>query len=114
MANAHLHDPLISVERLNDLTFKLSAKGGVAPWTWIDHPSGTVGLFIDTSTGLPTNGFYLIPGIDRSRQYSFRLLSTILNFLPIVRFQMNEALSRVKKPDAAGFVVRSLWNNTHA
>ncbi|KJA19197.1 glycoside hydrolase family 2 protein [Hypholoma sublateritium FD-334 SS-4] len=96
LAIARLHDPLISVERSDDLTFTLSAKGGVSPWTWIDHPSGTVGLFVDTSTGLPTNGFYLIPGIDH-----------------FLRFEINEALSRVRKPAATEFVVRSLWNNTH-
>ncbi len=78
------------------------------PGLTITVDSGTVGLFIDTLTDLPTNRFYLIPGIDCSRQYIFRLLSTILNFLPIVRFQMNGALSRAKKPEAAGFVVRSL------
>ncbi|KAG6818806.1 hypothetical protein H0H93_001475 [Arthromyces matolae] len=66
LANAHLVDPKISVTRDEDLTFTLSAKGGVGAWTWIDHPSGTVGIFVDKETGLPSNGYYLIPGIDRT------------------------------------------------
>lgn len=52
--------------RGNDLTFTLSAKGGVAAFAWLDHPAGTVGHFQDKKTGLPSNGFYLIPGIDRT------------------------------------------------
>ncbi|KAG6839869.1 hypothetical protein C0991_010981, partial [Blastosporella zonata] len=66
LANAHLVDPKITVFRGQDLTFTLSAKGGVGAWTWIDHPSGTVGVFVDEATGLPSNAFYLIPGIDRT------------------------------------------------
>ena len=50
----------------DDLSFTLSARGGVAPWTWLDHPTGTVGHFVDKKTNVPTNGFYLIPGIDRT------------------------------------------------
>ncbi|KAF8069887.1 glycoside hydrolase family 2 protein [Lyophyllum atratum] len=96
LANAHLVDPEISVTRSQDLTFTLSAKGGVAPWTWLDHPAGTIGVFVDKETGLPSNGFYLIPGIDRT-----------------VSFLLNPALSRVAAPSPADFVVRSLWNNTH-
>ncbi|KAH0589713.1 putative beta-mannosidase A [Termitomyces sp. J132] len=96
LANAHLLDPQISVTRGQDLTFTLSAKGGVGAWTWIDHPSGTIGIFVDKETGSPSNGFYLIPGIDRT-----------------LSFILNPALSKVKNPDPADFVVRSLWNNTH-
>ncbi|GLB44993.1 putative glycoside hydrolase family 2 protein [Lyophyllum shimeji] len=96
LANAHLVDPKISVTRSQDLTFTLSAKGGVAPWTWIDHPAGTIGVFVDKNTGVPSNGFYLIPGIDRTLQ-----------------FVLNPALSRVAAPNPENFVVRSLWNNTH-
>jgi beta-mannosidase len=50
----------------DNYTFMLSAKGGVGVWTWLDHPSGTVGYFIDVTTGLPSNGYYLIPRIDRT------------------------------------------------
>ncbi|KDR78198.1 hypothetical protein GALMADRAFT_138324 [Galerina marginata CBS 339.88] len=98
LANVSLVDPKIavSVKRSNGFIFTLSAKGGVAPWTWIDHPAGTVGVFVDTKTGLPSNGFYLIPGIDRT-----------------LRFEQNMDTSRVRNPNAADFVVRSLWNNTH-
>ncbi|KAF8069886.1 glycoside hydrolase family 2 protein [Lyophyllum atratum] len=96
LANARLVDPQISVTRSQDLTFTLSAKGGVAPWTWLDHPAGTVGVFVDKKTSLPSNGFYLIPGIDRT-----------------VSFILNPALSRIIAPNPAEFVVRSLWNNTH-
>lgn len=50
-------------------TFTLSSKGGVAPYTWVDYPSGTVGYFVDPATSVPLNGFYLIPGIDRTCEY---------------------------------------------
>ena len=49
------------------MTFTLSAQGGVAAFAWLDHPAGTVGFFQDNNTGVPSNGFYLIPGIDRTR-----------------------------------------------
>jgi len=96
LANAHLFDPKISITGSQDLTFVLSAKGGVAPWTWMDHPAEIIGVFVDKETGVPSNGFYLISGIDRT-----------LSFL------LNPALSRVAAPDPADFVVRSLWNNAH-
>ncbi|EIN11242.1 glycoside hydrolase family 2 protein [Punctularia strigosozonata HHB-11173 SS5] len=96
LASANLVDPLITVTRGDDLTFTLSAAGGVAPWTWVDHPAGTVGYFVDDATLLPLNGFYLIPGQDRT-----------------VRFVMSRGLSKAQSPDPADFVVRSLWNNTH-
>jgi beta-mannosidase len=51
-------DPQIEVSRhgtRDNLVFTLSAIA-VAPWTWIDHPSGTVGHFVDTLTGMPSNG----------------------------------------------------------
>ncbi len=51
------------------MTFTLSAQGGVAPFTWLDHPAGTVGFFQDKVTGRPANGFYLIPGIDRTCEH---------------------------------------------
>ena len=54
----------------SDLTFTLSAQGGVAAFAWIDHPAGTVGYFKDVSTGGVSNGFFLIPGIDRTRECS--------------------------------------------
>ena len=57
----------------DNLTFTLSAQGGVAAYAWLDHPAGTVGYFQDSATGLPSNGFFLIPGIDRTREhYSIR------------------------------------------
>ena len=52
----------------DNLTFTLSAQGGVAAYAWLDHPAGTVGYFQDSATGLPSNGFFLIPGIDRTRE----------------------------------------------
>ena len=57
----------------NDLTFTLSAQGGVAAFAWIDHPAGTVGYFKDASTNDVSNGFFLIPGIDRTRKCSMFL-----------------------------------------
>ncbi|KAJ7480329.1 glycoside hydrolase family 2 protein [Mycena galericulata] len=97
LADVSLVDPKIQVTASDDLTFTLSARGGVAPWTWLDHPSGTVGVFVDQSTGLPSNGFYLIPGIHRT-----------------LKFILNEKLSKNTHPDPADFVLRSLWNNTHS
>ena len=69
LAQARLVDPKIQVRSSKNLTFTLSARGGVAAWTWLDHPSGTVGYFVDTSTGRPVNGFFLIPGADRTGEY---------------------------------------------
>ncbi|KAJ6534532.1 glycoside hydrolase family 2 protein, partial [Mycena vulgaris] len=97
LADATLVDPQIQLTATSDLTFTLSALGGVAPWTWLDHPAGTVGVFVDNTTGLPSNGFYLIPGIDRT-----------------VKFLLNQNLSRNISPDPLDFVLRSLWNNTHS
>ncbi|KAJ7136339.1 glycoside hydrolase family 2 protein [Mycena crocata] len=97
LAHAPLVDPEIEMSTTDDLTFTLSAKGGVAPWTWLDHPAGTVGVFIDNSTDLPSNGFYLVPGIDRT-----------------LKFVLNENLSKNTTPDPEDFVLRSLWNNTHS
>ncbi|CAL1705892.1 unnamed protein product [Somion occarium] len=96
LATVTLPDPQISLTHTSNLTFKLSARGGVAPFTWIDHPAGTIGYFVDVKTGLPSNGFYLVPGIDRT-----------------VRFVMNPTLSKVKDPNPADFVVRSLFDNTY-
>ncbi|KAI0047744.1 glycoside hydrolase family 2 protein [Auriscalpium vulgare] len=96
LASAQLVDPQIELTHEGGLTFTLSAKGGVAPWTWLDHPAGTVGVFVEKTSGLPANGFYLLPGTDRT-----------------VTFRLNAALSRNKAPDPGDFVVRSLWNNTH-
>ncbi|KAK7051780.1 glycoside hydrolase family 2 protein [Favolaschia claudopus] len=97
LADATLVDPKVQVNATKDLTFTLSALEGVAPWTWLDHPSGTVGMFVDGATGLPSNGFYLIPGIDRT-----------------LKFILNTDLSTNTRPDPADFVLRSLWNNTHS
>ncbi|KAI0753266.1 glycoside hydrolase [Daedaleopsis nitida] len=96
LAHANLVDPLIAVTPGENFTFTLSARGGVAAYAWLDHPAGTVGYFADNTTGVPSNGFFLIPGIDRT-----------------VQFIVNPALSKVADPDPADFVVRSVWNNTH-
>ncbi|KAI0829783.1 glycoside hydrolase family 2 protein [Trametes gibbosa] len=96
LAKSTLVDPQIKVARSDDLTFTLSAQGGVAPFTWLDHPAGTVGYFVDTTSNKPLNGFYLVPGSDRT-----------------VRFVQSAALSTVASPSPGDFVVRSLWNNTH-
>ncbi|KAL1742498.1 glycoside hydrolase family 2 protein [Schizophyllum fasciatum] len=96
LAAANLVDPGVQLAHEGDLAFTLSAKGGVAPWTWLEHPAGSVGYFADNATGRPSNGFYLIPGIDRR-----------------LKFVLNAALSSNKKPNPEDFVVRSLWNNTH-
>ncbi|KAL6303534.1 glycoside hydrolase [Sparassis latifolia] len=96
LAYANLVDPEIAVTTGPGLTFTLSAKSGVAAYAWIDHPSGTVGYFVDPATDVPLNGFYLVPGIDRT-----------------VQFLLNPALSLITNPDPVDFVVRSVWNNTH-
>jgi len=95
LVNVTLVDPAIEVTN-NDLTFTLTATGGVAAWAWIDHPAGTVGYFYDTTTNQPSNGFYLIPGQPRT-----------------LTFDLNTALSSNTSPDPADFVVRSMWNNTN-
>ncbi|KAJ7461128.1 glycoside hydrolase family 2 protein [Mycena latifolia] len=97
LANASLVDPEIQITTSENLTFTLSALGGVAPWTWLDHPAGTVGVFVDNTTGLPSNGLYLVPGIDRT-----------------LKFILNPKLSMNASPDPDDFVLRSLWNSTHA
>ncbi len=74
LANAALVDPKIKLQHVKDLTFTLSASGGVGAWTWLDHPAGTVGHFMDTHTNIPSNGFYLVPGNDRTGTY-FRAAS---------------------------------------
>jgi len=96
LANATLVDPQISVQGNSDLEFTLSAKGGVGAFTWLDHPRGTIGYFVDTATNVPTNGFFLIPGQDRT-----------------LKFMMSPELSTNTEPDPTSFVLRSLWNNTH-
>lgn len=59
LAQANLSDPQIQVSGKiksgNVYSFDLSSDA-VAPWTWIDHPAGTVGYFADDATGLPSNG----------------------------------------------------------
>lgn len=115
LANVTLVDPRISMTPSPNLTFTLSAQGGVGVWTWIDHPAGTVGVFVDPKSGTPSNGFFLIPGIDRTGTSSLPSLicsSMTVNLFP-VQFEMNLALSRVKDPKPEDFVVRSIWNNTH-
>ena len=66
LVDAELVDPDVTITPGANYTFTLSARGGVAPYAWIDHPSGTVGYFVDATTNTPLNGFYLVPGIDRS------------------------------------------------
>ncbi|KAF9241801.1 glycoside hydrolase family 2 protein [Melanogaster broomeanus] len=90
LAQANLVDPEIAVTPGDDYTVEWARGLG------LDHPYGTVGYFMDTTTGLPSNGFYLIPGIDHT-----------------LRFVPNVELSTVRDPNPADFVVRSLWNNTH-
>jgi beta-mannosidase len=71
LAKAEIVDPAIKLTHTKDLTFTMSAKGGVGVYAWIDHPEGTVGYFVDSITGVPTNGVYLVPGMDRTREFSF-------------------------------------------
>lgn len=39
LAVTALVDPQIELTFLPELTFQVSARGGVAPWTWLDHPA---------------------------------------------------------------------------
>jgi len=96
LAYANLVDPEIVVSAGDNYTLTLSAQGDIGAWTWLDHQYRTVGYLVDTTTGNPSNGFYLVPGIDRT-----------------VQFIRNAKLSSVENPDPSDFVVRSLWNNTH-
>ncbi|TRM70352.1 glycoside hydrolase family 2 protein [Schizophyllum amplum] len=95
LADANLVDPAVEVTYEDDLVFTLSAKGGVAPWTWLDHPVGIVGYFVEYATRRPLNGLYLVPGIDRT-----------------VQFVVKRDLSTLT-PNPDDFALRSLWNNTH-
>ncbi|KAH9934078.1 glycoside hydrolase [Epithele typhae] len=64
---------------------------------YVARPSGRYGWILPgDEDGNLLNGFYLIPGIDRT-----------------VQFVLNPTLSKISNPDPATFVVRSLWNNTH-
>ena len=118
LSQATLIDPMITMTPSDNLTFTLSARGGVAAFAWIDHPAATVGYFRDVSTNDVSNGFFLIPGIDRTCEWSRpeNEQGTEANFTPlaVVQFVMNPELSKaVADPDPSAFVVRSLWNNTH-
>ena len=70
LSQATLIDPMITMTPSDNLTFTLSARGGVAAFAWIDHPAATVGYFRDVSTNDVSNGFFLIPGIDRTCEWS--------------------------------------------
>ncbi|KAL1712027.1 glycoside hydrolase family 2 protein [Schizophyllum commune] len=98
LAHANLVDPEVQLPHEGDLVFTLNAKGSVAPWTWLEYPAGSIGYFADNTTGWPSNGFYLVPEIDRT-----------------LKFVLNADLSQNSQPtrSADDFVVRSLWNNTH-
>ena len=99
----------------SNLTFTLSARGGVAAFAWLDHPAGTIGYFVDKRTDVPANGFFLVPGIDRTgtSPVDAEYTPEILTLLCAVVFIPNTALSKAVSPDPSEFVVRSLWNNTH-
>lgn len=75
LAQANLVDPRIKTTSKSNFTFTLSAEGGVAPFTWLDHPFGTVGNFIDVTTGKPSNGFFLVPGISKTSESSLHSAS---------------------------------------
>ncbi|CDO76483.1 Glycoside Hydrolase Family 2 protein [Trametes cinnabarina] len=96
LATANLVDPAIDLATGPNLTFTLSARGGVAPFTWLDHPAGTVGFFADNTTGLPLNGFFLVPGIDRT-----------------VQFVPNSLLSKVAEPDPADFITLATYGTSY-
>ncbi|KAL0955665.1 hypothetical protein HGRIS_001892 [Hohenbuehelia grisea] len=92
LAEASLVDPKITLTQGEGSTLTLSAAGGVAPWTWLDHPAGSLGYFVNNATDIPTNGFYLVPGIPRTLRF----------------------VRAATSASDGEFVVRSLWNNTHA
>ena len=75
LANVSLIDPQIDVSWIDNSTLILSARGGVAPWAWVDHPAGTIGYFVDAHTNVPSNGFYLIPGITRTCMSPFHQIN---------------------------------------
>ena len=66
LANASLTDPQLQLSPSTDgnLSFTVSAQGGVAAWAWLEHPANTIGVFVDPN-GVPSNAFYVVPGIDR-------------------------------------------------
>ncbi|KZT64289.1 glycoside hydrolase family 2 protein, partial [Daedalea quercina L-15889] len=77
LAYAELVDPHVTITPGADYTFTLSAQGGAAPYAWVDHPFGTVGYFVDSITRAPLNGFYLVPGIDRTGECRRELRSVV-------------------------------------
>jgi hypothetical protein len=82
LASANLVDPNISLTPTTDLEFLLTANGGVGVFTWLDHPSGTVGSFVDANSGVPSNGYFLIPNQDRKGIIAYCILfcGAVLNF----------------------------------
>ncbi|KAF9890230.1 hypothetical protein FE257_006142 [Aspergillus nanangensis] len=82
-----LVDPKLELSRnANTNTFTVEAKSGVALYTWLDYPSGTVGYFED-------NGFILVPGEKRE-----------------VKFVAQD--THANGEFAKGVTVQSLWDQT--
>ena len=89
LSKAKMVDPGLRLSYSKDTkNFTVEATTGVAAWTWLDYPAGTVGHF-------DSNGFWLLPG--RKREVSFTLETD------------NSSGSWLD-----GVTVQSLWNNTLA
>ena len=89
LAEAKLVDPGIMLTYSNATkNFTVEATTGVAAWTWLDYPAGTVANF-------DSNAFLLLPGQPRSVGYTVKTDSS------------NGAW-------VEGVTVQSLWNNTLA
>lgn len=89
LSKAKLADPGITLSYANATkNFTVEATTGVAVWTWLDNPAGTLLNF-------DVNAFILLPGQPREIGYTLKSDSTGGNWV-------NEV------------TVQSLWNNTLA
>lgn len=84
---ADLVDPGLTLNYDNATgNFTVEATKGVAAWTWVENPAGTVGNF-------DSNGFWLVPGAPRELSFTMKNDTTAGAWIEDV-------------------TVRSIWNNT--
>lgn len=89
LADAELVDPGLTLTYSNATkNFTVEATTGIAAWTWLDNPAGTLLNF-------DANAFWLMPGQPREVGYTLKSDSTDGDWVEDVS-------------------VESLWNNTLA
>lgn len=70
--NSPLKDPKVQIKGIGGNSFEVTGKGeGVGVWVNVEPPPGVTGYFASSSTGLPSNDFYLRPG--ETRQLTFHI-----------------------------------------